>query len=182
MNRIGSRILLFGKETTVENKNNLITIQGPKGVLKRQFNQLVAIKINNQKNQIFTSVENHHIRFNRSILGTTNSHIKNMIEGVEKGYKVKLFIEGVGYRAACKDNKLTMTLGFSHPVHFDIPTGVGVTVARNTALEVTGIDKEKVTAFAARIKAKKRPEPYLGKGIKYENEKIIRKVGKTANK
>ena len=179
MNQIGSRILKLKDQVKAEYKDNILTVTGPKGTLSRKFNDIVKIEL---KDNTISTTSDLSSKFSRSMVGTINSHIFNMLEGVEKGFSKKLLIVGVGYRASIKDNAVVLLLGFSHPVILKIPAGVEVSVVRNTTIVVSGIDKEKVSAFAALIRSKKKPEPYLGKGIKYDDEHIIRKVGKSANK
>ena len=179
MNRIGNRVIKFDDKISVNVAANLLTVKGPKGSLQRQFTDLIDINV--KDNEITTSTKSS-TRHAKAMLGTTNSHIFNMITGVTQGFKKQLIIVGVGYRAAVKNDTITLSLGYSHPVILKIPQGVNVSVTRNTIIIVEGIDKEKVGHFAEYIRSHRKPEPYLGKGIKYDGEHIIRKVGKTINK
>ena len=116
----------------------------------------------------------------RKIHGTTRSLISNMIQGVNEGYTKKLEIHGVGYRASLDGDKLNLSLGFSHPIILDLPEGITVDLPKNTLINVSGYNKQVVGEFAAKIRSYRKPEPYLGKGIRYEDEYVPRKAGKTA--
>lgn len=180
MSRIGNRILQFQEQVKVElAKNNLVTVQGPKGILTKQFSKNIAITID--QNTIKTERPNN-LKQNKQLHGTTNSLLQGMIIGVSEGFTKKLTIQGVGYRANLKGENLELSLGFSHPVVFAIPTGVTIVCPNPITIIVSGIDKQLVGQVAAKIREFKKPEPYKGKGIRYENEFVIRKEGKKAGK
>ncbi|MBQ7265869.1 MAG: 50S ribosomal protein L6 [Firmicutes bacterium] len=157
---------------------NVMTVKGPKGTLTRTFAQEMNIDV--QAGEI-TVTRPNDLKRNRALHGLTRTLIANMIEGVLNGYSKELEINGVGYRAAKQGKKLTLTLGYSHPVIMEDPEGIETKVDGNKIV-VSGIDKEKVGQFAAEIRTKRPPEPYKGKGIKYTTETIRRKVGKTGKK
>ena len=137
------------------------------------------VRVNIEDNNIIVSVENEKNKLERSLWGTTRQIIENMIIGVTEGYEKKLEINGVGYRSEVSGKKLTLNVGYSHPVEFIVPDDVEVAVEKNV-ITVSGIDKQRVGEIAAQIRKVKKPEPYKGKGIKYVDEVIIRKAGKQA--
>ena len=177
MSRIGNRILAIPEGVTLEITGSTVVVKGPKGELKKDFDK--AIKIEVKDNQVVVTRDNDAIA-TKQLHGTTNALIKNMMEGVSKGYEKSLEIVGVGYRFTLKGSKLVINAGFSHPVECDIPEGVKVDVKSNTELTISGIDKVLVGEYAANIRKIKKPEPYKGKGIKYSDEHIRRKEGKKA--
>ena len=175
MSRIGNRKLVIPAGVTVTIDGNTVTVKGPKGELTNKFNKLIKIE------QVICSRDNDAI-FTKSIHGTTNSLIENMIIGVSQGYTKELEAVGVGYRFAVAGNKITVTAGYSHPVIVEVPAGLSVESKVNTELTISGIDKQKVSEFAANIRKIRKPEPYKGKGIRYKGEYIRRKEGKKAAK
>ncbi len=179
MSRIGKLPVAIpaGVEVKVE-EGNVITVKGPKGTLTRKLVDELEVKVEGA--EVIVNRPND-LKRNKSLHGLTRTLIFNMVEGVTKGYSKVLEINGVGYRAAKQGNKLNLTLGYSHPVVMEDPEGITTTVDGNK-ITVAGIDKEKVGQFAAEIRTKRPPEPYKGKGIKYETETIRRKVGKTGKK
>ena len=177
MSRIGNRKLVIPAGVTVTIDGNTVTVKGPKGELTNEFNKL--IKIEQVDNEIICSRDNDAI-FTKSIHGTTNSLIENMIIGVSQGYTKELEAVGVGYRFAVAGNKITVTAGYSHPVIVEVPVGLSVESKVNTELTISGIDKQKVSEFAANVRKVREPEPYKGKGIRYKGEKVRRKEGKKA--
>ena len=179
MSRIGNRKLVIPAGVTVTIDGNTVTVKGPKGELTNEFNKL--IKIEQVDNEIICSRDNDAI-FTKSIHGTTNSLIENMIIGVSQGYTKELEAVGVGYRFAVAGNKITVTAGYSHPVIVEVPAGLSVESKVNTELTISGIDKQKVSEFAANVRKVREPEPYKGKGIRYKNEHVRRKEGKKAAK
>lgn len=180
MSRIGKQPVVVPSGVTIDLKEgNLITIKGPKGTLVRQL--VPEINISVEEGQVLVTRPNDLKRF-RALHGLTRTLIFNMVEGVTKGYQKTLEINGVGYRAAKQGKKLNLTLGFSHPVEMTDPEGIETTVDGTNKIIITGIDKEKVGQYAAVIRMKRPPEPYKGKGIKYEDEKIRRKAGKAGKK
>ena len=180
MSRIGKNpvIIPAGVEVKLA-EGNKMTIKGPKGTLSRQLVDEIDIKI--EEGQIVVTRPSE-LKRHKSLHGLTRTLIANMVIGVTDGYTKTLEIQGVGYRAAKSGNKLTLTLGYSHPVEMVDPEGVTSTVEGTSKIIITGIDKEKVGQFAANIREKRKPEPYKGKGIKYSDERIRRKVGKTGKK
>jgi large subunit ribosomal protein L6 len=174
MSRIGRQIIAIPEKVTVTLTDGLLSVKGPKGELKREFKPVVAITINGS--QITLEPQKKDIATN-SLWGTYSSHIKNMITGVEVPYVSKLILEGIGFKADVTGKTLKMALGFSHPVNVEIPDGLTVTSEKGL-LTITGIDKEAVSQFASQLRAMKKPEPYKGKGFRYEGEIIKRKQGK----
>ena len=177
MSRIGNKILSIPEGVTVSVDGNIVTVKGPKGELSTEINKDLTVKIDGQELTIERAndtVKNFH--------GTANANINNMIIGVTAGFEKKLEAVGVGYRFALKGDKLVVTAGYSHPVEVDIPAGITLECPSNTDLTVKGIDKCLVGEFAANVRKIRKPEPYKGKGIKYADETIIRKVGKKAAK
>lgn len=179
MSRIGKLPVAIpaGVEVKVED-GNVITVKGPKGTLTRKLVDEMSVKVEGAEVVV---ARPNDLKRSKSLHGLTRTLIFNMVEGVTNGYSKVLEINGVGYRAAKAGNKLTLTLGYSHPVEMVDPEGITTTVDGNK-ITVAGIDKEKVGQFAAEIRTKRPPEPYKGKGIKYETETIRRKVGKTGKK
>ena len=179
MSRIGRMPIAIPAGVTVEvAENNKVTVKGPKGTLERVLPEVLTIKV--EDGQIVVERPNEE-KQTKALHGLTRSLINNMVIGVNEGYKKTLEINGVGYRAQKQGKTLTLSLGFSHPVIMEDPEGIETKVVDNK-IEVEGIDKEKVGQYAAVIRDKKRPEPYKGKGIKYIDETIRRKVGKTGKK
>ena len=179
MSRIGRMPIAIPAGVTVEvAENNKVTVKGPKGTLERVLAPEMEIKVEGA--EIVVTRPNDLKRM-KSLHGLTRTLINNMVVGVTAGYEKKLEVNGVGYRAAKAGKKLTLTLGYSHPVEMEDPEGIESTVEGNV-ITVKGIDKEKVGQYAAEIRDKRRPEPYKGKGIKYADEVIRRKVGKTGKK
>ncbi len=179
MSRIGKLPVTIpaGVEVKLED-GNVITVKGPKGTLTRKLVDEMDIKVEAAE---ITVARPNDLKRNKQLHGLTRTLIFNMVEGVTKGYSKELEINGVGYRAAKAGKKLTLTLGYSHPVEMEDPEGIETKVDGNK-ITVSGIDKEKVGQFAAEIRSKRAPEPYKGKGIKYTTETIRRKVGKTGKK
>ena len=178
MSRIGNKVIQVPAGVTVNvSETNFVTVKGPKGELEYQYNEILDIK--HEGNEISISRPNNEI-FTRKIHGTTRSLISNMVVGVSEGFKKQLEIKGVGYRAALDGNVLNLTLGFSHPINLDIPEGLTIEVPKNTEITVSGFDKQLVGEFAAKIRKYRKPEPYLGKGIRYVDEYVPRKAGKVA--
>lgn len=179
MSRIGNRVIHIPSDVTVTLDGNKVTVKGPKGELTEKFNNLISINIEDNK---LTCKRANEELFTKSIHGTTNALIENMIIGVSKGYTVELETVGVGYRFQVSGKQINVSAGFSHPVVVDIPEGITVEAPSTTELKLSGIDKQKVTEFAANIRKIRKPEPYKGKGIRYKGEVIRRKEGKKASK
>ncbi len=179
MSRIGRMPIAIPAGVTVDvAENNKVTVKGPKGTLERVLAPEMEVKVEGA--DVVVSRPNDLKRM-KSLHGLTRTLINNMVIGVTEGYEKKLEVNGVGYKAAKQGKKLVLNLGFSHPVEMNDPDGIETVVDGNN-ITVKGIDKEKVGQFAAEIRDKRRPEPYKGKGIKYADETIRRKVGKTGKK
>lgn len=177
MSRIGKQTIKIPHSTQVSlSEGGVLTVKGPKGELERTFRPLVDFLIDETEIHLTPKRES---KFGRSIWGTYASHVKNMVTGVNDPYEKKLIVEGVGYRSKVEGEKLVLNVGFSHPVEKKIPEGLTVTAEKNE-ITITGVDKELVGAFTAQIRQVKKPEPYKGKGIRYETEVIRRKEGKKA--
>ena len=180
MSRIGRMPIAIPAGVTVTiAENNVVSVKGPKGELVRELP--VEMEIKEEEGKIIVTRPNDLKRM-KSLHGLTRTLISNMVTGVTAGYEKKLEINGVGYRAAKSGNKLTLSLGYSHPVEMIDPEGIETVMEGQNIIFVRGIDKEKVGQFAAEIRSKREPEPYKGKGIKYADEVIRRKVGKTGKK
>ena len=179
MSRIGRMPVAIPAGVTVEIVNNYMTVKGPKGTLERQLP--VEMEIKQEDGNVIVTRPND-LKKMKSLHGLTRTLIANMIHGVTEGYEKKLEVNGVGYRAAKQGKKLTLSLGYSHPVEMEDPEGIETVLEGQNKITVKGISKEKVGQYAAEIRDKRRPEPYKGKGIKYADEVIRRKVGKTGKK
>lgn len=179
MSRIGRKPVAIPAGVEVSLDGQTLTVKGPKGTLTKTFHNRMNIAVEN--NEIVVTRPSD-VKEDRSLHGLTRTLISNMVEGVTNGFKKELEINGVGYRAAKSGKKLTLTLGYSHPVEMEDPEGIESIVEGTNKIIVKGIDKEKVGQFAAEIRTKRPPEPYKGKGIKYSDEHIRRKVGKTGKK
>ena len=180
MSRIGRAPVAIpaGVEVNVAD-NNVVTVKGPKGTLTQQFNENLTITV---EGNVITVARPNDLKENRALHGLTRSLINNMVVGVTEGFKKTLEVNGVGYRVALEGNKLVMNLGFSHQVIMEAPAGITIEVPTPNQIIVSGYDKQLVGQFAANIREKRPPEPYKGKGIKYSDEVIRRKVGKTGAK
>ena len=179
MSRIGRHPVAVpaGVEVKIA-ENNVVTVKGPKGTLEKALPTEMSIKL--EDGQVVVTRPND-LKKMKSLHGLTRTLIQNMVIGVSQGYEKALEVNGVGYRAQKQGKKLVLSLGYSHPVEMEDPEGLESTVDGNKIV-VKGIDKEKVGQYAAEIRDKRRPEPYKGKGIKYADETIRRKVGKTGKK
>ncbi|WP_264741045.1 50S ribosomal protein L6 [Cytobacillus firmus] len=176
MSRIGKKPIEIPSGVTVTNDNNTVTVKGPKGELSRSFNQDIEIKV--EENVINVSRPSD-AKEHRALHGTTRALLANMVEGVSKGFERGLELIGVGYRAQKQGKKLVLSVGYSHPVEIEPEEGIEVEVPSNTKIIVKGTSKERVGALAANIRDVRPPEPYKGKGIRYEGEYVRRKEGKT---
>ena len=180
MSRIGRMPIAIPAGVTVEiAENNKVTVKGPKGTLERVLP--VEMEIKSENDEIVVTRPND-LKKMKSLHGLTRTLINNMVVGVTNGYEKVLEVNGVGYRASKQGSKLVLALGYSHPVEMEDPEGVESVVDGQNKIIIKGIDKEKVGQYAAEIRDKRRPEPYKGKGIKYADETIRRKVGKTGKK
>ena len=180
MSRIGKMPIAIPAGVTVEiAENNKVTVKGPKGTLERVLPSEMDIKM--EGSEIVVSRPND-LKKMKSLHGLTRTLINNMVIGVTEGYEKKLEVNGVGYRAQKQGKKLVLSLGYSHPVEMEDPEGLETVLDGQNIIVVKGIDKENVGQYAAEIRAKRAPEPYKGKGIKYADEVIRRKVGKTGKK
>ena len=177
MSRIGRMPIAIPSGVTVEvAENNKVTVKGPKGTLERVLPEAMDIKVDGE--EVVVSRPND-LKKNKALHGLTRTLIYNMVIGVTEGYEKKLEVNGVGYRAQKQGKKLVLSLGYSHPVEMEDPEGIETVLDGQNIIIVKGIDKEKVGQYAAEIRSQREPEPYKGKGIKYDTEVIRRKVGKT---
>ncbi|MEI8224011.1 MAG: 50S ribosomal protein L6 [bacterium] len=174
MSRLAKTPIEILAGVTVTVSGNTVTIKGAKGELSKTFSPEVTAAV--VDNTIVLTPHGNNV-FVRSLWGTVGSHVRNMMEGVTKGYEKKLILEGVGYKSAVVGNVLDLALGFSHPVKIEIPSGLTVTAEKNL-ISISGIDKEMVGQFSAYVRSLKKPEPYKGKGFRYDDEVIRRKQGK----
>ncbi|NLZ54381.1 MAG: 50S ribosomal protein L6 [Thermoanaerobacteraceae bacterium] len=179
MSRIGKMPVKIPEGVQVTVKDNQVMVKGPKGSLSREFHKDMVIKTEDS-NVIVERPSDQ--KEHRALHGLTRSLLSNMVAGVVGGFEKVLVLEGVGYRAAKQGNKLVLTVGYSHPVEFEPPKGIEFEVPAANRILVKGIDKELVGQIAANIRAVREPEPYKGKGIRYENEVVRRKEGKTGAK
>lgn len=176
MSRLAKKPIEIPENVEIKIGGAEISVKGPKGNLSRFFDDVVHMEKTEKGVELKAKKLDKQAP---ALLGTYTSHIKNMIEGVTNGFSKKLIIEGVGFRAEARERELILNLGFSHPVQVEIPQGIEIKVEKNI-IEVSGIDKELVGQTAAKIRSFKKPEPYKGKGIRYENEVVRRKAGKKA--
>ena len=174
MSRIGKQIIKIPANTEVKYSDDVVSVKGPGGELFRAINPVIEIKIENGEVTLHPTRESQE---SRALWGTYASHLKNMVDGVNKPFEKKLILEGIGYKSEVKGDTINFALGFSHPVNVEIPAGLKVTAEKNV-ITVSGIDKEAVGSFAAKIRSLKKPEPYKGKGMRYHDEVIKRKQGK----
>ena len=179
MSRIGKLPIEIPKGVKIGFSDSLLSVQGPNGSLARQIMSNVSLDIS-ETAIVVTRIDETNM--SRSAHGLTRTLINNMVVGVTKGFQTNLEINGVGYRAEVKGKELVLSLGYSHPVNFLIPDGITIDVEKMTKLSVKGFDKEMVGQTAAKIRSFRSPEPYKGKGIKYADETILRKAGKTGKK
>jgi len=179
MSRIGKLPIEVPKGVKINFVDSVLTVQGPNGKLSRVIMPCVTLNISETSLEV---TRNDEATASRAAHGLTRTLISNMVTGVTKGFQTDLEINGVGYRAEVKGKELVLSLGYSHPVNFLIPEGIAIEVEKMTKLSVKGYDKEMVGQTAAKIRSFRGPEPYKGKGIKYANETILRKAGKTGKK
>ncbi len=179
MSRVGKKPISIPAKVDVSLKDRLVTVKGSKGTLSRTIHADVDLQVDGNVIQVVIQNED---RKSRALQGLTRSLVNNMVTGVSSGFERVLEINGIGYRAEVKGQTLVLNLGYSNPVNFDLPKGIAAAVDRDTIIKLTGIDKEQLGQTAASIRKLRPPEPYKGKGIKYAEERIIRKAGKTGTK
>ncbi len=175
MSRIGKLPVVIPSGVKISLDGNALTVTGPKGTLTQSLHQRMTIAVETEQIVVTSPAENKQ---DGALHGLTRALINNMIVGVTNGFQKDLEINGVGYRAEIKGKVLTLSLGYSHPVTYELPEGISVEVEKQTKLSVKGIDKQLVGSAAAKIRSYRKPEPYKGKGIKYADERILRKAGK----
>ncbi len=174
MSRIGKKIITLPANTEVKVTENNFSVKGPLGELSRPLHSEILIKI--EGNAVTVSPKRETLA-SRALWGTYASHLLNMVEGVNKPFQKKLILEGIGYKSEVKGDKIVFALGFSHPVEVDIPKTLKVTAEKNNII-ISGSDKEEVGSFSAKLRDLKKPEPYKGKGMRYDTEVVRRKQGK----
>jgi len=179
MSRVGKKPIAVPEKTKLTYKDRVLTVQGQKGMLSRPIHPAVALQIADGNIQITPLKDDKN---SRALQGLMRSLVNNMIIGVNAGFERVLEINGIGYRAEVKGNAILLNLGYSHPINFALPEGISATVDRNNVIKLAGIDKEKLGQTAASLRQIRPPEPYKGKGIKYAEEYVRRKAGKTGTK
>ena len=177
MSRVGNRIINIPAGVTVEANGNVVTVKGPKGELSTIINKNITVEI--EENEVKLQRKNDNFK---QFHGTANALINNMIKGVKEGFSKGLEAVGVGYRFQVQGNKININANFSHPVIIEVPSDLKVEQVSNTEITISGIDKQRVSEFAANVRAIREPEPYKGKGIRYKGEHVRRKEGKKAAK
>ncbi len=175
MSRIGKLPVVIPSGVKISLDGNALTVTGPKGTLTQSLHQRMTIAVETEQIVVTSPAENKQ---DGALHGLTRALINNMVIGVTNGFQKDLEINGVGYRAEIKGKVLTLSLGYSHPINYELPEGISVEVEKQTKLSVKGIDKQLVGSAAAKIRSYRKPEPYKGKGIKYADERIMRKAGK----
>ena len=175
MSRVGSNAITIPADVTLSNDGGVIVVRGKNGELSTSLHSEVELSI---ADNVVTLKPARDTRQAKALWGTMRSNLNNMVVGVTEGFTRKLEINGVGYRAAMQGNKLVLSLGFSHPVEMEVPAGLKVAVESNTSVTITGADKQLLGQFASEVRAKRPPEPFKGKGVKYADEYIVRKEGK----
>lgn len=174
MSRIGKQPIIIPEKTEVTQTGSVVSVKGPLGEISRSFLPDVKISVLEKEIVVSQTVQN---KFTKALWGTYASHLRNMVDGVNKFFEKKLIIEGVGFKVEHSGSKLVLSLGFSHKVNVEIPKGINVLVEKNK-ITISGVNKEDVSSFAANIRGLKKPEPYKGKGIRYDDEIVKRKQGK----
>ncbi|MEK6646948.1 MAG: 50S ribosomal protein L6 [Candidatus Firestonebacteria bacterium] len=177
MSRIGNKVIVISSGVKVDIKGQLITIDGPKGKLTYNIHSDITVSISDGKIFVKRPTEN---KLHKSLHGVTRANISNMIDGVTVGFQKTLAIIGIGFKAFVENDKFTLQVGFTHPVVFNIPQGITIKVEKQTAITLSGSDKQLLGEFTAKIRAVRPPEPYKGTGIRYTNEYVRKKVGKAA--
>jgi large subunit ribosomal protein L6 len=179
MSRIGKKPVTVPQGVTLDLKGSEVAVKGPKGELRRQLHPEMQLAL---ANGIFTVTRPSEEQKHKALHGLTRTLVQNMIDGVSKGFIKTLEIQGVGYKAEAKPYGVNLVVGFSHPVKYEAPKGIKISVENNTTVKIEGADKEKVGQVAAELRAVRPPEPYKGKGVRYQGEQIRRKAGKTGAK
>ena len=175
MSRVGSSAITLPADVTVSQDGGVMVVKGKNGELSAPLHGDVELSL---ADNVATLKPARNTRQAKALWGTMRANLSNMVVGVSAGFTRKLEINGVGYRAAMQGNKLVLSLGYSHPVEMDVPAGLKVNVENNTSVTITGADKQLLGQFAAEVRAKRPPEPFKGKGVKYADEYIVRKEGK----
>jgi len=175
MSRVGSSAINIPADVTLSNEGGTLVVKGKKGELTAALHSDVELSV---ADNVATLKPVRNTRQAKALWGTMRASLNNMVVGVSEGFTRKLEINGVGYRAAMQGNKLILSLGYSHPVEMDVPAGLSVNVENNTNIFITGADKQLLGQFASEVRAKRPPEPFKGKGVKYADEYIVRKEGK----
>jgi large subunit ribosomal protein L6 len=179
MSRIGKKPVTVPQGVTLDLKGSEVAVKGPKGELRRQLHPEMQLAL---ANGVFTLTRPSEEQKHKALHGLTRTLVQNMIDGVSKGFTKTLEIQGVGYKAEAKPYGVNLVVGFSHPVKYEAPKGIKISVENNTTVKIEGADKEKVGQVAAELRAVRPPEPYKGKGVRYQGEQIRRKAGKTGAK
>lgn len=174
MSRIGKKQIVLPEKTEINVSDNVVMVKGPLGTLTREIHPLIEVKLDGST---VTLAPKRETLETKALWGTYASHLTNMVNGVNKPFEKKLILEGIGYKSEVRGDKIVFALGFSHPVEVAIPNTLKVTAEKNV-ITISGSNKEEVGLFAANLRALKKPEPYKGKGMRYENEMIRRKQGK----
>ena len=175
MSRVGSSAITIPADVTVSHDGGMMIVKGKNGELSTPLHDDIELSL---ADNVATLKLARDTRQAKALWGTMRANLSNMVVGVSAGFTRKLEINGVGYRAAMQGNKLVLSLGYSHPVEMDVPAGLKVNIENNTSVTITGADKQLLGQFAAEVRAKRPPEPYKGKGVKYADEYIVRKEGK----
>jgi large subunit ribosomal protein L6 len=179
MSRIGRKPVVLPKGVTLEVQENTVAVKGPRGELRRTLHPEMQLAVANGQ---FTVTRPSDEKRHKALHGLTRTLVQNMVDGVSKGYSKSLEIQGVGYKAEAKPYGVNLIVGFSHPVKYEAPQGIKITVDNNTLVKIEGADKELVGQVAAELRSVRPPEPYKGKGIRYVGEQVRRKAGKTGAK
>ena len=175
MSRVGSSAISIPADVTMSHEGGVVVVKGKNGELSAPLHSDVELKV---ADNLATLSPRRNTREAKALWGTMRASVSNMVVGVSEGFTRKLEINGVGYRAAMQGNRLVLNLGYSHPVEMEVPQGMSVNVENNTSVTITGADKQLLGQFAAEVRAKRPPEPFKGKGVKYADEYIVRKEGK----
>jgi large subunit ribosomal protein L6 len=179
MSRIGKKPVTLPKGVALELKGRLVAVKGPRGELRRELHPDMRLALNDG---VFTVERPSEDKRHKALHGLTRTLVQNMVDGVSKGFSKVLEIQGVGYKAEAKPYGVNLVVGYSHPVKYEAPKGIKISVENNTTVKIEGADKEAVGQVAAELRAVRPPEPYKGKGIRYQGEQVRRKAGKTGAK